>query len=139
MNQEERNQKKKKREIKWIDIHTTTIQIYIYIAKSITHTTRKQKKKKLFFFFSCEKKIILHNLAIIDLVWFVYLFCRYEARPLNKSTDHTRRRKRKQETKWMVPGGNSQCSIFFLTERKTKTQKFSRQIDRYTLMKEREM
>jgi hypothetical protein len=58
MNQEERNQKKKKREIKWIDIHTTTIQIYIYIAKSITHTTRKQKKKNVFFFFVREKNYI---------------------------------------------------------------------------------
>jgi hypothetical protein len=83
--------------------------------------------------------MILHNLAIIDLVWFVYLFCRYEARPLNKSTDHTIKKKKKTRNKMDGTGREFSVQHFFFDGKKNKNTKFSRQIDRYTLMKEREM
>jgi hypothetical protein len=53
----------------------------------------------------------------------------YEARPLNKSTDHTKRKEQKgkrQTNKKMddVPGGNSQCSILMERKKQIKnTQK----------------
>jgi hypothetical protein len=77
--------------------------MYIYIAKSITHTLQENKQTKidffLFSFYVREKKIVLHNIAIIDLIWFVHLFCRYKARPLNKSIDHTTRKNNNRQHK----------------------------------------
>ncbi len=91
-----------------------------------------------------EREFILHIIAIVDLVWFVYLFCRYEARPLNKSTDHTRRRKKEQKKNGWYREGILSVAFFDGKEEEEKqnqenTESFSRRLVRYTLMKEREM